>query len=325
MVCDVGSDRCRAYRAGWESRQADFIVGVGASSRQLQTRRMADVFISYASEDRARAHALATQLEARGWSVWWDRKIVAGDAFDETIERELDGARCVVVLWSANSITSEWVKNEAAAAAEHGTLVPAQIDAVKLPLEFRRKQTANLSGWDGSANHPGLQTLCEGVAAKLEAGSVAAQRPIVEAPPRDASPTRRWVWPVALASVAVLALGGWWGSQRASSVDHGRRSDPPLSSYPLSCLGGGPFDVVKDAHAGVRIGFAPAARSAASPLQPGECSWSDRPLNANEPHVICDSTKGASKLVHSLAQRNEQIQVYVHFESEGKCFRVVDF
>ena len=54
---------------------------------------MADVFISYASEDRDRAAKLASALGERGWSVWWDRKIVAGQAFDQAIERELDNCQ----------------------------------------------------------------------------------------------------------------------------------------------------------------------------------------------------------------------------------------
>jgi len=68
---------------------------------------MADIFISYANEDRERAGRLANALESCGWSVWWDRKIIAGQAFDEAIERELETAKCVVVLWSRNSIASE--------------------------------------------------------------------------------------------------------------------------------------------------------------------------------------------------------------------------
>src|SRR5882672_9927210 len=109
---------------------------------------MTDVFISYASEDRERARNVASALQACGWSVWWDRNIITGQAFDQVIEHELETAKTIVVLWSMDSISSEWVKNEAAMVAERGVLVPALIDNVKLPLEFRRRQTADLIGWE---------------------------------------------------------------------------------------------------------------------------------------------------------------------------------
>jgi len=67
---------------------------------------MTDVFISYASEDRERAARLAAALEARGWSIWWDRKIITGQAYDQTIEHALASASCVVVLWSRHSLAS---------------------------------------------------------------------------------------------------------------------------------------------------------------------------------------------------------------------------
>src|SRR5262245_20863369 len=135
---------------------------------------MTDVFISYAREDRVRAHKLASALEARGWSVWWDRDIIAGQTFDQTIEHELEMAKSIVVLWSKDSISSEWVKNEAAVASERSVLVPALIDNVKLPLEFRRKQTADLRGWNGDPSHGGFQALCEGIAAKADISGVSA-------------------------------------------------------------------------------------------------------------------------------------------------------
>ena len=135
---------------------------------------MEDIFISYASEDREQARRFAEAFAARGWSVWWDRHIVPGEAFDTRIEQALDAARCVVVLWSASSVASEWVRNEAAVGAERGVLVPAMIEPVKLPLEFRRKQTADLSGWQGEAEHAGFASLCAGVGRVLsEAGRLA--------------------------------------------------------------------------------------------------------------------------------------------------------
>jgi hypothetical protein len=133
---------------------------------------MKDVFISYASEDRERVRKLASALGARGWSVWWDREIIAGQTFDQVIEDELDTAKSVVVLWSKHSISSEWVMNEATVGSERGVLVPALIDKVKVPLEFRRKQAADLTGWDGDPSHGGFRALCEGITAKANISSV---------------------------------------------------------------------------------------------------------------------------------------------------------
>lgn len=175
---------------------------------------MSDVFLSYASEDRERAGQLANALGHMGWSVWWDRKIIAGQAFDQAIERELERARSVVVLWSVHAIESEWVKNEAAVAAERGVLVPALIDNVKLPLEFRRKQAADLVGWRGNELHPGYQGLCQGVA---HAMGKAAPRPRPRLVVHPAARRHRWVVPALAALAVALGLGLYAvGSWRAA-------------------------------------------------------------------------------------------------------------
>ena len=115
---------------------------------------MADLFISYAKDDRERARRVAEALEKRGWRVWWDREIPPGRSFDEVIQEAIDEARCVVVLWSRHSVASNWVKTEAVEGASRNALVPAMLDAVKLPLEFRRIQAADLTDWDGDPAHP---------------------------------------------------------------------------------------------------------------------------------------------------------------------------
>jgi hypothetical protein len=128
---------------------------------------MADIFISYAREDRERARTIASGLQVRGWSVWWDRDVIAGQAFDQVIEHELETAKSVVVLWSADSIASDWVKSEAAVAVRRGVLVPALIDNIKLPLEFSRRQTADLIDWEGDTSHEGFQALCNALTATV--------------------------------------------------------------------------------------------------------------------------------------------------------------
>ena len=42
---------------------------------------MADIFLSYASEDRERIEPLVTILEAVGWTLWWDRDLIAGPSY----------------------------------------------------------------------------------------------------------------------------------------------------------------------------------------------------------------------------------------------------
>jgi hypothetical protein len=120
---------------------------------------MRDVFISYARDDRDRAAELARALEARGLSVWWDREIPPGRAFDEVIEEALGSARCVLVLWSEQSVSSRWVRAEASAAAERGVLVPVLVRAIEPPLEFRNIQAADLTEWSGADDHPEWQRL----------------------------------------------------------------------------------------------------------------------------------------------------------------------
>ncbi len=124
---------------------------------------MSDVFISYASADRDRAKAIADTLAEQGWSVWWDRTIPPGKEFDQVIEEALDAAKCVVVLWSRASVASSWVKTEAAEAMRRKVLVPALIEDIKIPLEFRRLQAADLSQWHGERSHPELEKFCQSI------------------------------------------------------------------------------------------------------------------------------------------------------------------
>lgn len=108
---------------------------------------MEDVFLSYASSDLDRVQPLAEAMKDAGFSVWWDRQLSVGSAFDQEIERALDAAACVVVVWSHNSVNSDWVREEAADGQERDILVPIQIDDCRRPLGFRRMQHVLLIGW----------------------------------------------------------------------------------------------------------------------------------------------------------------------------------
>jgi S-layer protein (TIGR01567 family) len=124
---------------------------------------MSDIFLSYKSEDRARAKIFAEALEHQGYSVWWDRVIPPGKTFDQVIEENLKGAKCVIVLWSQQSVFSDWVKIEASIGAKRQILVPVLIDNMEIPLEFSRIQAANLVDWDGRLPNPEFDLLLNSV------------------------------------------------------------------------------------------------------------------------------------------------------------------
>jgi len=120
---------------------------------------MADIFISYSSQDKTIVKHIADLLERKGWTVWWDRKIPIGQKFDTVIENELHQASCVLVVWTKRSIASEWVKNEASEAAQKGILVPVILEKLELPLAFKRIESALLIDWNGEQDHPELEIL----------------------------------------------------------------------------------------------------------------------------------------------------------------------
>ncbi len=120
---------------------------------------MADVFLSYASEDRVTANRLAQALQSSGLSVWYDRHLQGGSLFAAEIERELHAAACVVVLWSADSVVSEWVLDEAAHARDRNRLVPVAVADVAPPLGFRQRHVLDLRTWQGEPGHTGFAEL----------------------------------------------------------------------------------------------------------------------------------------------------------------------
>lgn len=136
-----------------------------------------DIFVSYAREDRDRARLLASALERRGWSVFWDTDILPGDSFREVIGEKLAAAGCVLVLWSSHSVDSRWVLDEAREGLERGVLVPVMSEEVDIPLGFGGQQTADLTHWRGDDEHPGFQQIVSAVARRLGVPEQPGQQP----------------------------------------------------------------------------------------------------------------------------------------------------
>jgi hypothetical protein len=120
---------------------------------------VSDIFLSYSREDWERATKIAKTFEMHGYSVWWDQNIPPGKRYEEYILEKLNQAKCVLVLWSKNSVKSDWVKDEADWGRKREILVPVLIDDVDIPLGFGQIQTAGLMNWRGKVLDPGFSSL----------------------------------------------------------------------------------------------------------------------------------------------------------------------
>jgi len=116
-------------------------------SKESEGFNLTDIFISYASADRRIAERLSAALQEDGWEVFWDRRIEAGAEWNDEIQRALKDARCVLVLWSAASRGSFWVRGEAADAYERNTYLPVRVDDTEPPRLFAHLQVETLANW----------------------------------------------------------------------------------------------------------------------------------------------------------------------------------
>ena len=166
----------------------------------------ADVFISYKAEDRGRIQPLVQALQAEGYSVWWDQHIGTGDDWRQTIERQLEAAKCVIVAWSKNSIApaGHFVRDEAARAQRRHVYAPVLIDEVEPPLGFGERQATSLVGWRGDRSDARYQSVLAAV--QRIAGGASAPAPIVAKKRID---RRVFLAGGAAAAVVAAGVGGW--------------------------------------------------------------------------------------------------------------------
>jgi len=103
-----------------------------------------DVFISYAHADEAEdgtARALADMLEVEGYSVWWDRSLVASQDWLRELSTKARLAKKVVALVSPRWLASRYCHAEMFVAYEiPGKLVPYRIVDCALPSEISHIQ-----------------------------------------------------------------------------------------------------------------------------------------------------------------------------------------
>jgi hypothetical protein len=169
---------------------------------------MSDIFISYSSKDRPWVEGFAKTLESHGWSVWWDRNIPTGGSFNAVIRQELRIAKCAIIVWSEQSVESEWVQAEAAEAKKQDKYLPIQINESDIPLGFTQRTFQSLVDWEAGIEHAGFSQLLKDI-----------ERLVKNPPKRVEFGQKPWwkrvppFWlvstPVVLAGVVVIGLMLW--------------------------------------------------------------------------------------------------------------------
>lgn len=117
------------------------------------------VFISFKTEDRDIAHSLSEALKKSGYNVWWQESIQCGQEWHGEIDKAVESAGAIIVLWSKCSMSSRWVKHEASQAMIRGIYTPVPIELMGIETPYNRIQATDLINWSGEQNHPGYQNL----------------------------------------------------------------------------------------------------------------------------------------------------------------------
>ena len=191
------------------------------------------IFLSYAHDDRLMAQNLAAALSARGYTLWWDELIEGGAQFARSIRDALEAADAVVVLWSAKSIDSDWVQDEAAQGRDRKRLVPLSLDGTLPPLGFRQYQTIDLSGTRGKPSAAKLKAIDRAIRIAI-GGEASVPATVLTSPTSRRGALGIGAGAAAIAGVGAVAWrGGLFGGGGAAGGDS-------IAVLPFKNVGGDP-------------------------------------------------------------------------------------
>jgi hypothetical protein len=175
----------------------------------------ANIFISFASQDRKVATTLCSALESRGFSCWIStRDINPGENFQIAIVRAIRNAKMMLLVFTSNSNASDEMSKELALASQQKLIVvPLRVEDVApneaFAYEFATRQWIDFThGWE-----TGLDLLCQRLATTLAEPAAVAEAPVAAQAPKPGRPARRRSpvgLIVGLLLLAALAAGGYY-------------------------------------------------------------------------------------------------------------------
>ncbi len=105
------------------------------------------------------AFHLKEALNEAGFKVWWQEEIQCGQEWHGEIDRAIVEAGAIIVLWSKQSMRSQWVKHEASQAIVRSVYAPVRIEPMEIESPYDRIQATDLIKWEGDTKHAGFQNL----------------------------------------------------------------------------------------------------------------------------------------------------------------------
>jgi hypothetical protein len=102
-------------------------------------------FVSHSTKDKPFVTDLAAQLQAAGLKLWVDAEDIAdGAAWARAIQQGVENCGAMLVVWSAQARTSEWVEREILLAQRlNKPIFIAQIDDTPLPIFLINRQATD--------------------------------------------------------------------------------------------------------------------------------------------------------------------------------------
>ncbi len=215
------------------------------------------VFLSYASQDAAAARGICQALRSAGIEVWLDQsELRGGDAWDQTIRRQIRDCALFVPIISANTaLRSEGYFRLEWALADERThmmsrnktfIVPVCVDATAeagadVPDSFLRVQWTRLpAGETPPAFAERVRSLLDRAAPAPRADAASP------APPRPAAMmhtgrSRRWYAGITLGVIAVAAFAALRPWHLLATRQDAARQEPSVSEAPQKSVAVLPF------------------------------------------------------------------------------------
>ncbi|HTN26846.1 MAG TPA: toll/interleukin-1 receptor domain-containing protein [Burkholderiales bacterium] len=183
----------------------------------LDSLRMSDIFVSYASQDRDAAFRIVAFLEQNGIRCWVaPRDVPPGMEYGEAIIQGIAQSRALVLILSDQSNESQFVRKEVErAVSKTKPVLPVRIREVKPSgsLEFFISSSQWVDAWK-SPMEQHLLPLVAAIKAMGTPGAATVQSSTLPAPRRSNAPL------IAGIAIAVLLAGaaGWYFTRSATPL-----------------------------------------------------------------------------------------------------------